>query len=120
MPHGEDGTAIPGGRRSDARGYGATKTASGKDLKSGVLRSLGTSRRSRAGSARNIGNIGIKSDGKFRPPATGRALQLLVGELAGFAYRRGAGKHQVDGLRRLLHHPYLNALGQPLSELLRD
>src|SRR5215217_6826450 len=50
--------------------------------------------------------------------APGRCLKLLVGDLATFAERRGAGKHQVDGLCALLHHPYLNALRQPAPQLL--
>jgi hypothetical protein len=50
--------------------------------------------------------------------AAGHRLKGLVGELFAFAYRRGAGKHQVDGLCALFYHPYLNALGQLRPQLL--
>ena len=53
-----------------------------------------------------------------RAPA-GHRLKILVGEFALFASeRRGTGKHQVDALSALLHHPYLNALWQLRPQLL--
>ena len=57
-----------------------------------------------------------------RPPnisgTAGHRLKSPVGDLAAFAYHRGAGKHQVDGLWALLHHPYLNVLRQLRPQLL--
>ena len=54
----------------------------------------------------------------IRFPAAGHRLELPVRELSGLAGRRGAGKHQVDGVLSLLHghHPHL--LGQPRAQLL--
>ena len=65
-------------------------------------------------------NAGVAARaGRVSPSATaGHRLQLPVGELAAFSERRGTGKPQVDGLRRLLHRLYLNLCGKPDAQLL--
>ena len=55
---------------------------------------------------------------RVRIRATGHRLKVLVGDFATSADRRGAGKHQIDGICALLHRPYLNALWQTRPQLL--
>ena len=52
------------------------------------------------------------------PAGAGHGLQLQVRELAAFTERRGAGKHQVDGLCRLLYRLYPHIFGKLRSQLL--
>ena len=53
------------------------------------------------GGANNRGRCIIRFRRSSQPPPA--TPQLPVGELAALAGRRGAGKHQVDGVRSLLH-----------------
>src|SRR5919107_279214 len=45
-------------------------------------------------------------------PAAGHLLELSVRELPALTGRRGTGQRQVDGVRGLLHHPYLHLCGK--------